>query len=484
MLVLPSRPDRPLDRTRLPEPVLDRSPELVSLYWTAWETAWGHVVEQAGVPQSPYMDEGFDPAVIWIWDTCLMTHFCKYAPDLFPGVESLQNFYAPLHDGTASALLIQHPDNPPLLAWAEEEYVRHTGDLERVARVLDAGHLQQHFTWFDTVTPGTLLPGAVMPTAVERRPEGYRWGAIQSGMDNTPRAGEATWYGNSRGGILWLDAMAQQALSALSIARLARLVGRTSLAQEYEAHHADLCAALQHHWDDEDATFYDRLEDAPFPFRRVVTPAAYWPLLAGACSPEQARALADLLEDPRRLGGPVPWPSVARDDPAFRPDGQYWRGGVWVPLAYMSARALADHGHAALARTASRALLEHMARTYADHSPSSIWEAYAPVAAAPATDKDGRTSVRPGFCGWSALGPISMLVEHVLGFRVDATTRTVHWDPDGDGRQGIRRLRCGDTLVDAVADGDEVVVEVDGPITLVLAGRPVELGAGRHVLAR
>ena len=58
--------------------------------------------------------------------------------------------------------------------------------------------------------------------------------------------------------------------------------------------------------------------------------------------------------------------------------------------------------------------------------------------AAPATDKDGRTTVRPEFCGWSALGPISMLIEHVLGFRVDATTQTVRADPDGDGRQGLR----------------------------------------------
>jgi glycogen debranching enzyme len=468
----------------LPEPVLDRSPELLTLYWTAWETAWEHVVHQPGVPQSPYLDEGFDPDVIWIWDTCFMAHFCKYAPDLFPGIESLQNFYAPLHDGVPSALQIQHPDNPPLFAWAEDEYVRHTGDLERVARVLDAGYLQRHFSWFDTVAAGTVLPCTRIPTAVTRRPEGYRWGAIQSGMDNTPRAGEPDRYGNSGGGILWFDAMAQQALAARSIARLALLVDRPGLADEYQARHQALCASLQHHWDDDDAVFYDRLDTVPYPFRRTRTPAAYWPLLAGACSPAQAQSLADLLNDPRGLGGPVPWPSVARDDPAFRADGQYWRGSVWVPLAYVSARALADHGHRELARSASTSLLEHLARTYADYSPSTIWEAYAPVAAAPATDKDGRTDVRPNFCGWSALGPISMLIEHVLGFRVDAATQTVHWDLDGEGRQGIRRLRCGAASLDAVADGNEVVVDTDHAITLVLGAREIRLGVGRHHLPR
>ena len=304
-------------------------------------------------------------------------------------------------------------------------------------------------------------------------------------MDNTPRAGVPDRHGNSGGGILWLDAMAQQALSARNVARLAGLVDRPALAAEHEERHARLCAELQHHWDDQDQVFYDREDTAPYAFRRVRTPAAFWPLLAGACTPAQAQALADLVEDPAGLGGDVPWPSVARDDPAFRPGGQYWRGGVWVPLAYMSARALADHGHPETARTAATTLLGHMVRTYDAYAPATIWEAYDPDVAAPARDKDGRTPVRPNFCGWSALGPISMLVEHVLGFRVDATSRAVHWrQPAGDGRVGIRRLRCGRTLVDAVAEGAEVLVETDGPITFVLDGREDVLAAGRHRLAR
>ncbi|MGI3785102.1 MAG: MGH1-like glycoside hydrolase domain-containing protein [Janthinobacterium lividum] len=194
--------------------------------------------------------------------------------------------------------------------------------------------------------------------------------------------------------------MAQQALAARSIARLALLVDDAGLADEYQARHEALCLALQHHRDDVDATCYDRLDTAPCPLRRIDTPAAYWPLLADACSPAQAQSLADLLNDPRRLGGPVPWPSVARDDPAFRVDGQYWRGSVWGPLAYVSARALADHGHRELARTAPTALLEHTASTYADCSPATTREAYAPVEAAPAATRTGvRSSGRSSAAG-------------------------------------------------------------------------------------
>ena len=38
------------------------------------------------------MDEAFRDDTIWIWGTCFMTLFCKYAPAEFPGVESLNNF--------------------------------------------------------------------------------------------------------------------------------------------------------------------------------------------------------------------------------------------------------------------------------------------------------------------------------------------------------------------------------------------------------
>jgi hypothetical protein len=147
----------PLDRTAVPEPVFDAEPALVELYWVAWELAWLHVVERDGVAQSPYLDEGFDPETIWIWDTCFMTHFCKYAPQLFPGIESLDNFYRPMYDGAPSSLKVQHPDNPPLFAWAEEEYVRHTGDLGRVEWLLRSGYLQRHFEFFETVAPGSVF---------------------------------------------------------------------------------------------------------------------------------------------------------------------------------------------------------------------------------------------------------------------------------------------------------------------------------------
>ena len=51
------------------------------------------------MPQNPYMDEGFCETQVCIWDTCFMSLFCKFAQDVFPGKETLKNFYEVLFDG-------------------------------------------------------------------------------------------------------------------------------------------------------------------------------------------------------------------------------------------------------------------------------------------------------------------------------------------------------------------------------------------------
>jgi hypothetical protein len=149
-----------------------------------------------------------------------------------------------------------------------------------------------------------------------------------------------------------------------------------------------------------------------------------------------------------------------------------------VPMAYMSARALADAGYADIARDAATVLIGHMAETYRSHSPHTIWEAYSPTRPAPATAKDDVTPVRPDFCGWSALAPIAMLIEHVVGVHVNAVEATVTWRPPA-GRSGLRRLRCGPVTVSLLADGDRCEAETDGPVTLVLNGVAHRLGVGQ-----
>ena len=84
-------------RDYIPNPVFEEHPEFNDLYLKAWELAFEHIKHIDGMPQTPYMDEAFCDTQIWIWDTCFMSLFCKYATDVFPGVQSLRNFYEVLY---------------------------------------------------------------------------------------------------------------------------------------------------------------------------------------------------------------------------------------------------------------------------------------------------------------------------------------------------------------------------------------------------
>jgi hypothetical protein len=124
-----------------------------------------------------------------------------------------------------------------------------------------------------------------------------------------------------------------------------------------------------------------------------------------------------------------------------------------------------------------------MLETYRSYEPHTIWEAYNPERPMPATGKDNKYIVRPDFCGWSALGPVSMFIENVLGFYdVDAFTKTVKWRKHRDDRHGIRGLHLGDVRLSLLAEGDQIKVQTSGPCTLEVNGLRFDLEAGTHGL--
>ena len=94
----------------IPKPICEDYPEYNELYIKAWELAFDHVKDIPGMIQNPYMDEALCKTQVWIWDSCFMSLFCKYARAVFPGVETLNNFYGVLHENKKLATVI--PDEP------------------------------------------------------------------------------------------------------------------------------------------------------------------------------------------------------------------------------------------------------------------------------------------------------------------------------------------------------------------------------------
>lgn len=498
-------------RQYLPRPICADRPAYEAFYDKAWELAHSHVREIPGMPQSPYMDEGFCDTQVWIWDTCFMALFCKFAPEVFPGVESFRNFYDVLYHGKLLPEVIpteEEPfwthakagvpyrvqvhiaDNPPLFAFAEYENALMHGDADYVRELLyEKCSLQRHYEWVESLTERVKLPGVFLRTNLVREDCGYTWEGGSSGMDNTPRGRTGDSTDKERPNdpdLLWIDAICQQALSARCIAKLFRLVGDERGASEWDARFLEKRELVNRlYWDARDRFYYD-IDRRSHDFCRVMTVASFWALTAGIATPEQAEGLLARALDPDTLGGDVPLISLARNDGDFSSSGRYWRGSLWLPTAYAALKGLSGYGYGKEAHDAATKILDHMLRTYLEYEPHTIWECYSPTAAEPGTTARDDGRVRPDFCGWSALGPISIYIEYVLGFHtINAFTRTVEWDRPAEftGPVGIRNLRFGDVVTDVVAEGSVCRVTSNAPYTLKINGKAYPIPVGTTELS-
>ncbi len=469
------RTQKPFPAAELPEVIIDAHPEFIELNRVAWRQAWDHVRETTALPGSPFMSEGCEVNKVWLWDSCFMGMFCRYAIGAFPGRNTLDNLYHLLENGPDQPIVLHHRDNPPLFAWIEWQYYEMDKNLARLREVLP--RLVRHYDYLENVEPAKEHNQWQPDITWKREAGGYCWGGIQSGMDNTPRGRD------DYASIHWVDALAQQALAARWIARIAQELGDAATRARFEREYEEKKALLATYWDEEANAFLNKYRDGSG-FCRVLTPASYWPLFAGCATSEQAARTIPHLEDPNKLGGWFPFPSVARDDPAFSPVGTYWRGSIWLPVAYMGVKAVGMYGRHDLAARLAFDILSAQVRCYHDFEPHTIWECYSPTAHKPGTAKAGQYS-RPDFCGWSALGPISLLMENIIGVhRISALEGVVEWLPGvPEGRLGLKNLRFGDNVADLIRENDGTVrIRAAKPFRLVYKGTAHDCPAGVTVI--
>ena len=154
-------------------------------------------------------------------------------------------------------------------------------------------------------------------------------------------------------------------------------------------------------WDPERDVFANRLWSGRFV--SSIAPTSFYPLIAGAASADQARALLVWLEDRRRFGGRFMLPSVSRDDPAGR-DNVYWRGRIWPPLNFLVYHGLRRYGFTGEATALARSSYEMFAGPWREARHCA--ENYG--AETGSVDDQPDTST---FYGWGALMPAIALAE-------------------------------------------------------------------------
>ncbi|HVG82827.1 MAG TPA: trehalase family glycosidase [Methylomirabilota bacterium] len=222
----------------------------------------------------------------------------------------------------------------------------------------------------------------------------------ESFMDNSPVHDEAVFDPKTRtlnSADVGLNSLI--ALDAEMLARIASRLGDDEAAGRHAATAGSLKARIgERLWDAGRQCFANRLWSGAFV--RAIAPTSFFPLLAGAATPEQAGAMVRLLQDPEKFGGDWLLPSVTRDDPAF-PDNVYWRGRIWPPLNFLVWLGLKRAGFAAEATLLAENGWRLFQRAWAMRKcPENFSAATGEAFDQPDTDS---------FYGWGALMPFIAL---------------------------------------------------------------------------
>jgi hypothetical protein len=482
---------------KLPEPVMEEHPLWIETYWKAWELAFGNLHKPTALNGfvSPFFDAAFNEC-IYLWDMSFITFFTGYGDPWVPAIVSLDNFYAKQHptgeicreiyrlDGSDMFWINRYNEplysrlgydvdfaegryektpvtyvgrevpvpnplvtldglNHPILAWAEWENFRLTGNKTRLQQVY--------------------LPLVKYYEALQkyiRQGNGLYMTDFAS-MDN------ATRNKHLKGGGTGVDISCEMALFANCLADMAAVLQKQDDALKYQAESAALKEAINKlMWDQTTGFYYDLTLDGRQ--IKIKTVAAFWSLVAEVATKEQAEQLVAQINNPATFGRKNKVPTLAADEEGYESTGGYWRGAVWAPTTTMVVAGLEKNGYGDLARQIALNHLELVAGVFEE--TGTIWEAYAPDSLTYALTGEGRP-VKKDFVGWSGIGPVKFLLEYGIGLKPDAAGNKLEWSIYSPGETGCNRYVFNDITVNLLAGRAKnatraVTVESDGDFLL------------------
>jgi hypothetical protein len=463
------------DANSVPMLIADDHPAWVAMFNKAWQIAFKNLRQPE--PQSGFISNFIDPAFnynTYLWDSCFMTMFGKYAARQFPFIGTLDNFYAKQHDdgficreiNTYSGTdLYQSLDprstGPNILAWAEWQHYQISADKSRLRDVFFA-LIAFHRWWKDWRT----------------HPDGSYWtSGWGSGMDNQTRVPRSEIHHRHAS---WVDATFQQALNCRLLLNIANAIGEHEFDDDLQSELAHLTTFVNERlWDEASGFYYDRTPDGLLTHTKSI--GAYWGLLSEVVPPDRAKRMIEHLRDTTKFNRPHRVPTQSADSEVYHPYGGYWLGGVWSPTNYMVLFGLIERQEDALAHEIALNHVKNVAAVFAD--TGTLWENYAPE-----HPEHGKPASRD-FVGWTGLSAISIPLEYLIGLR--ATTDGLLWDIRLSERHGVLRYPQGHTnTVDLICEASyndtprQLTIRTRNPFTLIVQRGNVRkqwtLDAGEH----
>ena len=419
-------------KDELPRPYWSGHDDHIAAYYKAWEIAFGNL--RRPEPNTGFVSNYIDAAFndhIFMWDTCFMLMFGKYADKIFRFQKSLDNMYSHQHtDGFICRVISEKygtdrftrydpsSTGPELMPWCEWEYYLNFKDKERLCRVfppLMAYHrwMKEHFTWQD---------GSYFSTG---------WGC---GMDNIPRQSAEYDHCFSHGHMVWVDTCMQELLSCKVLIKIAKEIDRTEFIDELEKEAALLDKLINEKlWDEKSGFYYDLWRNGEHNSVRHI--GAFWALASECASRERADRLIAYLNDEKEFKSPTRVPSLSRSHAQYVPGGGYWCGGVWAPTNYMVLKGLDNYGEYELSHEIGMEFLNTVVEVYKERN--TLFENYAPELI------DGKFSKgnlsKSDFVGWTGLVPITILFEYVFGLKAHAESNKIIWNVELLERHGVEK---------------------------------------------
>lgn len=463
---------------QIPQLVADDHPTWARMYDKAWQIAFKNLrqPEANSVFVANFIDTAFN-ANSFMWDSCFMMMFGRFARRNFNFMGTLENFYAKQHDdgficreiNTYSGTdLFQSLDprstGPNILAWTEWQDYLQTGDDRRLREVFPV-LVGYHRWWKEWRT----------------HPDGGYWtSGWGSGMDNQTRVPNSEYHHRY---YTWTDAMMQQALNCRILLNMAGEIGRdefdAELLTEFEHIKAYLNGQM---WDEASGFYYDRAPDGSLSVTKHV--GVFWGLLSDVIPPERLTRVIAHLEDEHSFARPHPVPSQAYDSADYNPYGGYWLGGVWSPTNYMVLRGLTQRGYDDLAYRIAGKHVDFVAQVFEE--TGTLWENYAPEHAQPGIP------AKPNFVGWTGISAITIPLEYLIGVRPMERNAGLMWDIRLTEKHGVLRYPFGqsnhvDLICDAREDENQppqLTINTQDTLTLDLRWgtirHRVTLDAGKH----
>jgi hypothetical protein len=189
----------------------------------------------------------------------------------------------------------------------------------------------------------------------EKNATGRMRAAAESSQDDLPSWDDAPF--DAATGTMAMNCVDLNSLYALDswcLAEIASVLGRPAEVELYRGQYERTKALVNARlWDEKSGLYCDRHWDGRFSAHKPAS--SFFPLLARIPDEGRAQRMLKHLLDPKQFWGDFLIPSIARDDPSFRPESQQaWRGAVRPAASYLIYEGLRAYGFDAVASELAR----------------------------------------------------------------------------------------------------------------------------------